>query len=419
MASSTEQDPLLLLRQSIASGSAIIPTASADASAGEVPLSQATHLTFSTPNHISLPIDTPTRFISNDTPVDLRSIYFAWLKREVAIPEYNSFASQLNQDLGGKGQVHKFAYIEKLDLITWLEGASEESECIKPLAGDKDGAASNAAAALASKGAAAPAIGSTLGRSGKGTIDPRLASIYNSERKMGDRNSVLRGIKPTDFSHVRKFASSFVLKKPSQNSSSAITNNPAIASHQKQRRPDPIILLSPSASSLLRMTNIKSFLEGGQYIPPDSLGASGSTATMLHINRVMKDIDSSRPMRFILVEGSEQFKPEYWNRVVAVFTTGQTWQFKNYKWSNPTELFKHIPGIYIGWRGEQAPESIRGWGHRVMNVSVDRWKPPIKSSSTVDSSRWRDREVVEGIWRNIESSMRTKGWKRDQAPGSI
>ncbi|KAI1268234.1 RNA pol II accessory factor, Cdc73 family-domain-containing protein [Xylariaceae sp. FL1019] len=415
----TEQDPLLLLRQSIASGSAILPTASADADAPEVPLWQATHLTFETPTRLSLPIDTPTRFISNDTPVDLRSIYFAWLKREVAIPEYNAFASQLNADLAGKGQVHKFAYIEKLDLITWLEGASEESECIKPLVGDKDGSTSNAAAALASKGAAAPAIGSTLGRSGKGTLDPRLAVIYNSERKMGDRNTALRGIKPTDFSHVRKFAAVFMSKKPAPASSSNVSSSPAIASHHKQRRPDPIILLSPSASSLLRMTNIKSFLEGGQYVPTDSLAASSSTtASMLHINRTMKDIDPNRPMRFILVEGPEQFKPEYWNRVVAVFTTGQTWQFKNYKWSSPTELFKHIPGVYVGWRGEQPPENVRGWGHRVMNIPVDRWKNT-GTTNKIDSSRWRDREAVETIWKNIESSMRTKGWKRDQAPSSI
>ncbi|TGJ79487.1 hypothetical protein E0Z10_g9278 [Xylaria hypoxylon] len=413
----TEKDPLLLLRQSIASGSAIMPTASAEASAVEVSLSQATHLTFTSPSRIPLPIDTPTRFVSNDTPVDLRSIYFAWLNREVAIPEYNSFASQLNQDLGGKAHVHKFAYIEKLDLITWLEGAIEENECIRPLAGDKDGSVSTAAAALASKGAAAPAIGSTLGRSGKGTLDPRLASIYNSERKMGNRNSVLRGIKPTDFSHVRKLAAIFMTKKPLHPSSN-IASSPAIASHQKQKRPDPIILLSPSASSLLRMTNIKSFLESSQYVPPNSLAASSSTtANMLHINRLIKDIDANRPMRFILVEGTEQFKPEYWNRVVAVFTTGQTWQFKNYKWSNPTELFRHIPGIYVGWRGEQPPESVRGWGHRIMNVAVDRWKNP--GAATVDSSRWRDREAVDGIWKAIESNMRGKGWKRDQAPSSI
>ncbi|KAI1494348.1 putative Pol II transcription elongation factor subunit Cdc73 [Biscogniauxia mediterranea] len=415
---SVEQDPLLLLRQSIASGSTILPTASADPSAPEVKLSQATHLTFVTPSRISLPIDTPTRFASNDTPVDLRSIYFAWLNREVAIPEYNTFASQLNDELGGKGQVRKFAFVERLDLITWLEGASEESEYIKPLAGDRDGTTSTAAAALASKGAAAPAIGATVGRSGKGTLDPRLAVIYNSERKMGDRNSILRGVKPTDFSHVRKHAAQFMTKKPLHPSSSNISNNPSLATHQKPRRPDPIILLSPSASSLLRMSNIKSFLEAGQYVPPDSLAASSSTgASMLHINRLMKDIDPNRPMRFILVEGPEQFKPEYWSRVVAVFTTGQSWQFKNYKWSNPTELFRHVPGIYVGWRGEQPPESVRSWGHRVLNISVDRWKD--SGLTGMDSSRWRDREAVEGIWKMIESNMRSKGWRRDQAPSSI
>ncbi|KAI1134346.1 CDC73-domain-containing protein [Hypoxylon sp. FL0543] len=415
---SAEQDPLLLLRQSIASGGAIVPTASSDDAAGEVPLSQATHLKFSTPSHFSIPIDAQTRFTSNDTPVDLRSIYFAWLKREVAIPEYNTSVSQLNEELGDKGQVRMLAFVERLDLITWLEGASEECEYIKPLAGDKDGATSNAAAALASKGAAAPAIGTQLGRSGKGTLDPRLAVIYNSERKMGDRNSVLRGIKPTDFSHVRKLAAPFMSKKPQQAPTPSIPNNPTLATHKKPRRPDPIILLSPSASSLLRMSNIKSFLENGQYVPPNSLSASSSTgASMLHINRLMKDIDPNRPMRFVLVEGPEQFKPEYWSRVVAVFTTGQSWQFKNYKWSNPAELFRHVPGIYVGWRTEKPPESVRNWGHRVMSVGIDPWKEPVQGS--IESSRWRDREIVEQIWKMIESNMRSKGWRRDQAPTSI
>jgi len=156
------------------------------------------------------------------------------------------------------------------------------------------------------------------------------------------------------------------------------------------------------------MSNIKSFLEGGRYTPPDST----STATMLHITRVMKEIDPTRPMRFILVEGPEQFKPEYWNRVVAVFTTGQSWQFKNYRWSSATELFKHVLGIYVGWRGEQPPDSIKSFGKRIMTCQVDKW-------SGSDASRWRDREVVEAVWKAIEGNMRAKGWKRDAAPASI
>lgn len=177
------------------------------------------------------------------------------------------------------------------------------------------------------------------------------------------------------------------------------------------RRPDPIILLSPSASSLLRMNNARSFLEDGKFVPPD---AGASAASMLHVQRTVRAIDPNRPMRFILVEGSEQFKPEYWNRIVAVFTTGQTWQFKNYKWSNADELFKHTLGIYVGWRGEQAPDAVKDWGHRVLSTGVDRWR-----GDGHDASRFRDKEVVEMIWKSIEANMRAKGWKKDAAPAAI
>lgn len=212
---------------------------------------------------------------------------------------------------------------------------------------------------------------------------------------------------------MRKLAAPFIKKKTQQ--ASAPGSVPASMSlNQKgpSRRPDPIILLSPSASSLLRMTNARSFLEDGKFVPAD---ASGSMASMLHVQRVMRSIDPNRPMRFILVEGSEQFKPEYWNRVVAVFTTGQTWQFKNYKWSSAGELFKHTLGVYVGWRGEQAPESIRSWGHRVLSTGVDRWR----AGDGADASRFRDKEVVEQIWKTIEANMRHKGWRSDAAPTSI
>ena len=189
-----DQDPLLRLRQAIAAGQSFVPSASAEAGSPEVGLAQASHLLFPDQS-LTLPIDAATRFISNDKPVDLRSIYFAWLNRELAIPEYNASATTLNAELVAAGgstvQVQNLGFIERLDLITWLEGASEESEYIKPLAGDAD---ASAAAPAAKAGATSSAV---QARSGKGTMDPRLASIYDGERRMGDRNTVLRGIKPT------------------------------------------------------------------------------------------------------------------------------------------------------------------------------------------------------------------------------
>ena len=208
---------------------------------------------------------------------------------------------------------------------------------------------------------------------------------------------------------MRKLAAPFIKKS---SSSAVISSQPqAIPQRPSGRRPDPIILLSPSASSILRMSNVRSFLEDGKFVPPD-VGAS--TASMLHVQRTIRGIDPTRPLRFILVEGPEQFKPEYWNRVVAVFTTGQTWQFKNYKWSSPDELFKHVPGVFVGWRGDPAPDNVQGWGHRVMQIGVERWR-----GEGQEASRFRDKEAVEQIWKGIEMNMRNKGWKRDMAPSSI
>lgn len=196
-------DPLLLLRQAIANDSPCIPTTTDDASSAsfvDLSLAAATFLQFSRPEQISLPLTAPTRFISSNKPVDLRSIYFAWLKRETAIPEYNAQALELNAELaaegGAGGEVQNLAFVERLDLITWLEGASEESEYIKPLVSDTPSAVALAQVASGTVGGIAPVTSGPAGRQGK-VLDPRLAEIYNGERRMGDRNSVLRGIKPT------------------------------------------------------------------------------------------------------------------------------------------------------------------------------------------------------------------------------
>ena len=197
MATSTA-DPLTSLRHSIASNNPPIATTSStptELSDGNDNLAIATHLQFSEPETQIFSLDIPTRFISSDKPVDLRSIYFAWQKKDVAIPDYIAATQQLNDELAGKATVQNLVFVERLDLITWLEGASEESEYIK--ASDADSAARSAQVASGAAGGVSTVPSSAAGaRAGK-TIDPRLQEIYNGERRMGDRNSILRGIKPT------------------------------------------------------------------------------------------------------------------------------------------------------------------------------------------------------------------------------
>jgi parafibromin len=160
------------------------------------------------------------------------------------------------------------------------------------------------------------------------------------------------------------------------------------------------------------MSNIKSFLESGIYTPPEpSVSTSSASASILHIARVLPSIDPVRAIRFIIVDTPEQFKPEYWSRVVAVFTTGQTWQFKSYKWANPTELFRNTMGVYVGWRGEPPPDTVKSWGRGVLTTALEKW-----NAAAGNAARWRDREVVEAIWKGIEDNMRHKGWTKDLGP---
>ncbi len=191
-------DLLISLRRSIASNNPPTATPSADpedTSGATENLAIATHLHFDAPEQQTFSLDTPTRFISSEKPVDLRSIYFAWLKKDVAIPDYIASTQELNEHLAGKSRVQNLVFVERLDLITWLEGASDESEYIK--VSEADAAAKSAQVASGAAGGVSTVPSSGAGvRPGK-PVDPRLQEIYNGERRMGDRNSVLRGIKPT------------------------------------------------------------------------------------------------------------------------------------------------------------------------------------------------------------------------------
>ena len=57
------------------------------------------------------------------------------------------------------------------------------------------------------------------------------------------------------------------------------------------------------------------------------------------------------------------------------------------------------------------PSAVRGWGRGVISTQIDKWNPQQGTHG-----RWRDREVVEGIWDRIEESMRSKGWSKDGGP---
>lgn len=331
---------------------------------------------------ISFPLKEPTRYESKvpyKIQLDLKVVYNCWLTRDLKVTDY----IEVSDERG----IFNLKFVERADLLSWLRGDSNESDNI----------ISEKKSVESSKAADKPAQPS--GPVEKAPISAELEKIYEKERALQDHNSVLHGTKTIDFSMVSKECQKSIIQafkqKQSQNvrrnRSGEVMNAVSKSSSSSGRPKEPIILLSPSASALLNMTNVKPFLEDAQFIP--QMKATG-TANLQMITRNSPKLGH---FRFVVVDSVDRFtRPEYWDRVVAVFVTGQAWQFKQYLWSDPNTLFQKVAGFCLTFQGDPIPPAVNQWNVDV--VPIDR------------NQRFRDREVSEMIWGKIEKWMLAKGW---------
>ncbi|KAK9460503.1 RNA pol II accessory factor, Cdc73 family-domain-containing protein [Lipomyces oligophaga] len=363
-------------------------------------IAKATHLTFVTDPSVAAALDlsVATRFVRQKTQdaVDLRAILFCWQQRDENVATYLRLCEE-------KG-VTNLSFIERTSLVTWLQGADENSEFITPLESERTTKNESARTSVVDSASTQTKLIATP--KSKAPLDPHLVKIYSQERVLLNHNSVLHGSKPTNFDYVRKEAfASFLLaarersqptsRSRAQTSTTSTSSAAGISGQARSgsgKRRDPIILLSPSASALITMSNVKDFLERGTYT---STPASSSAVNIQMITRHSQRLGQ---LRFVVVDSVERFKPDYWDRVVAVVTTGQTWQFRSYArgMNDPNVLFQKVKGFCVSYSGDPLPENIRSWNVDV--VQVDK------------VHRFRDRETVEGMWDSLEKWMEARGW---------
>lgn len=292
--------------------------------------------------------------------VDLKTIIHAWLTRSLGLAEYISSCD----DSG----IHNLKFAERADLLGWLEGAAE-SEYIKTAASE-------------------PATASTLDVSQ--SLDG-IQDLLKKESVLLDHNKVLYGAKRIDFSAASKDCHKLIMQEFKQHKKFSRAQTPTSPAVQGKNK-EPIILLSPSPSSLINMSNIKELLENGKFVP------STRNAATANFTRITRDSPTLGRLKFFVVDNVDRFKPEYWNRVVAVFVTGQQWQLKSYKWSDPKDLFNHVLGLSVQFKGDPLPGAISQW-----NVAIEQLER---------NQRFRDNEVVERIWERLEARLLSLGWSR-------
>lgn len=410
-------DPLVLLRDVVCNRNAqpVLLDESGEVKPGDpIEIGQAKYIFFPGAQ-AKYSLDEPTRFIKNPgsnsaIPVSIGSIYYAFLLRQEST---KSYITQCQEN-----GITTLSFYEKTDLIAWLEGASESDHIKKSTADNVLTAESNGAATVGSTGSQTAPMASAVDSSQpkrptelRAERDSLLETIYGQEYSLSDRMTILRGSKEIDFSSVNKLAHELIISKQlagerelalqrekDRNKLSGVGSN----ANSKRRIKDPIILIPSSPSSLLSMFNVKKFLEEGIFIPPAQAAkeaGGGRPPDLQTFTRKSERLGGgARGVRFVVVDNVEKFKLDYWDRVVCVFTTGQKWQFNQYKWQNPQELFHHVKGFYVQYANEPNNPVIGQWNVDVVKVEGNPQR------------RHVDREHITQLWDKIEQFM-VQHWK--------
>ncbi|GME92521.1 unnamed protein product [[Candida] boidinii] len=423
-------------------------------------ISQAKELKISntdSSDEISLDLESLTNFITkvgdnnshstegsenkaNDTNHLLRTIYQCWLNKDSSTADYLT-------DCESK-KITVISFLERQDLISWLNGSSTNSQYIiidevpstsastvLPVPSSSESGAS--AAIPDSNAISADFISSRKATEENYRLKKRqlthqdeliLKEIKLNERNLIDHNKALRGNKLIDFSNVLKECEYGIMtplkrQKYAHSSSSAAagvshpskpTSSSSIPSKPKSSLPsfssssssskptknsDPIIILSPSASALLSMSNIKDFLENGKFTDPTVESSLNNKNNSNVVQLIRNSKRFNKKIKFLVVNNVEKFftKPEYWDRVIAIFTTGQEWQFKKYKYSEPQRLFQKYKGFYVQYKGDSIPPKVQSWNVEVIQIDRNR--------------RFSDKQTAEYLWETLERGLSVKGFK--------
>lgn len=414
-------DVLRLLKAQLVGGAALQLQDSAGAAVEDVVAAEC--IGFLDKDHkqvenIRFNLDDMTSFTMDGKPLQLRTIVHCYLSRDMSVAEYLS-------DCQNK-KLTNISFLQRNDLIKWLNNEIETSQYITSAATDGVKTATEPTVAESSSLEAKThsditttattttadlqnnkphEVATTTDElTSKDLIenDPILAETLQNERYLVDHNSSLRGSKPINFGYlikdvelklVQSIKASLRSKDSSKNHISKQTNG-----QRKQnnvQRKDPIILIPSATSSILTISNIKQFLQDSTYINPRELSISMGT-DLITIEKKFNKIN--RTIKFIVVNNTRMFtKPEYWDRVVAVLTTGHEWQFNNYQWSKPQDLFRHCKGYFFHFNTDEVPQNVRQWD--VEPISVDK------------NVRFKDLEIVRSFWSSLESELISKGYR--------
>lgn len=396
-------------------------------------IKQATHLHLQATDTV-LSLSTLTKFTVNDKQISLKVIVYSWLNKELSTTEFIESAE--------RDDIEVLTFAQRNSLCLWLSGENDTCEYISDsttttaattttVTATATATTTTAASAPVAASAASELSASSMSASIAPVVESNpeseafLKSVLLQERELFDHNATLRGTKPINFANTAKECEIRILKPLKRKAAGSASKSSAVEPDSKKQKKSstnaggggggagasatltPVILISPAASALLNLQNISAFFEHSKFIDPtlsqsqrtpSDLQLLSETSTDSNIKNITHQFPRAGKIRLHITNSVDFFtKPSYWDRVVAVITTGQEWQFKNYKWSKPRELFQNIKGYYFHFDNDKVPEIVKAWN--VEKIGIDK------------NRRFKDAESLNVFWDSLERVLLSKGYR--------
>ncbi|RUS31103.1 RNA pol II accessory factor, Cdc73 family-domain-containing protein [Jimgerdemannia flammicorona] len=178
----------------------------------------------------------------------------------------------------------------------------------------------------------------------------------------------------------------------------------------------PIIIVPAAATAMLTLYNIKQFLEDQTFVDQEAARVNGiKKPTRVTIEHKKSN---GQVVPYHVVDSVKDFKKEDWwvDRVICVFCTGVKWQFDDWIWRDPIQIFNNgmwvgcgvgsvarsvlalyvelicfmiaVKGIYAKWHDVKINEAVNKWN--VIALDIHRHK------------RHTDGSTVSRFWDMLE-----------------
>ena len=153
----------------------------------------------------------------------------------------------------------------------------------------------------------------------------------------------------------------------------------------------PIIVIPSAFGSIINSTNAREMLQDNSYIPLEEARARGmERVTEQTILRKIPGSNIELPYK--LIDNPTKLADEEWKSVVAVFATGQAWQFKGWKWAEPRQLFANVLGVHICVDDTAISENILQWSCKVLQINR--------------SKRHSDAIAMNKFWEHVDQFVK-------------